>query len=451
MEKRIVIIGAGPTGLGAAYRLQELGYKNWLIYEKNDYIGGLAASFKDKEGFTWDIGGHVVFSHYPKFDKILDEMLRNEYLEHLRESWIWILGRWVPYPFQNNIRYLPKDALLECILGLVQVSRDSDRASTNFQQWIHNTFGSGIAKYFLFPYNRKVWAYPLDEMAKDWIAERVSVVDIERVLHNVIYEQDDVAWGPNATFRFPLHGGTGEIFRRFRPLIEEHLQLNKELVSVDPAQKKLLFADGSVDTYDTLINTSPLDLFVSSFTPRNEQLQRAAIDLRHNSVLSIGLGFKQPTPSNKCWMYFPQNDSPFYRCTYFSNYSYNNVPGGDTKKFYSLMCETSYSEHKPESKDEIIEKTIRGLVNSQMIRPDDRSTIISEYLIDVPYGYPVPSLGRDAAVKTIQPALEKYDIYSRGRFGAWRYEVGNMDHSVMQGVEVIDRILNKDKEPVFSS
>lgn len=59
--KKIVILGAGPTGLGAAYRLHEIGYKNWNIYEKNHYVGGLSASFRDKQGFTWDIGGHILF------------------------------------------------------------------------------------------------------------------------------------------------------------------------------------------------------------------------------------------------------------------------------------------------------------------------------------------------------------------------------------------------------
>jgi protoporphyrinogen oxidase len=71
-EKKIVILGAGPTGLGAAYRLQELGYRNWAIYERHDYVGGLATSFVDDAGFTYDIGGHVMFSHYPYFDTLVD-------------------------------------------------------------------------------------------------------------------------------------------------------------------------------------------------------------------------------------------------------------------------------------------------------------------------------------------------------------------------------------------
>jgi hypothetical protein len=150
-------------------------------------------------------------------------------------------------------------------------------------------------------------------------------------------------------------------------------------------------------------------------------------------------------------MYFPQDDSPFYRVTYFSNYSHNNVPGGDKTKYMSLMCETSYSEHKNESKDDIVERTIQGLINSRLIGEEDRQKVVTRYLLDVPYAYPVPTLTRDAALKTIQPELEKLDIYSRGRFGAWRYEIGNMDHSLMMGVNIIERLLESKDEEVFNS
>ena len=103
MEDKILIIGAGPTGLGAAFRLQELGHRNWQIFERNNYVGGLSASFKDEKGFTWDVGGHVLFSHYEYFDRLLDNILGRDYLEHKRQAYIRVMNRWVPYPFQNNI------------------------------------------------------------------------------------------------------------------------------------------------------------------------------------------------------------------------------------------------------------------------------------------------------------------------------------------------------------
>src|SRR5258708_28390282 len=68
MTKRVVIIGAGPVGLGAAYRLQELGYSDWAIYERHPYIGGLATGFHGRAGFPYDISGHVILSSLPSFD-----------------------------------------------------------------------------------------------------------------------------------------------------------------------------------------------------------------------------------------------------------------------------------------------------------------------------------------------------------------------------------------------
>src|SRR6266480_3186806 len=89
-SQRVVILGAGPTGLGAGYRLAELGHHNWDIYEASDHVGGLAASFRDPEGFIWDQGGHVMFSHYSYFDDLVERMLRGDYDQHMRQAWVWL-------------------------------------------------------------------------------------------------------------------------------------------------------------------------------------------------------------------------------------------------------------------------------------------------------------------------------------------------------------------------
>src|ERR1043165_6961695 len=110
---KILILGAGPTGLGAAYRLKELGHAAFRVVDRNPYIGGLAASFRDPQGFTWDIGGHVMFSHYDYYDRVFDRLMGKKSPRNTGESWVRISGRWVPYPFQHNIRYLPKQQAYE--------------------------------------------------------------------------------------------------------------------------------------------------------------------------------------------------------------------------------------------------------------------------------------------------------------------------------------------------
>src|SRR5215471_12712878 len=144
MQGRIVIVGAGPVGLGASYRLLELGYRDFVIYERNSYVGGLAASFRDSAGFTYDVGGHVMFSHYKYFDDLVDRMLGDEYSTLMRESWIWMNERWIPYPLQNNIHRLPPDALLDCLHGLVDVHDRPPVGAVNFAEWVDGVFGAGI-------------------------------------------------------------------------------------------------------------------------------------------------------------------------------------------------------------------------------------------------------------------------------------------------------------------
>ena len=111
---RVAIIGAGPTGLGAATRLHQLGHADWDLYEKSNVAGGLAQSFVDDNNFTWDIGGHVIFSHYKYFDDLLDKVVK-EWNYMVREAWVWSHDTFIPYPFQNNIHRLPVDVQLKCI------------------------------------------------------------------------------------------------------------------------------------------------------------------------------------------------------------------------------------------------------------------------------------------------------------------------------------------------
>jgi protoporphyrinogen oxidase len=451
-QKKIVIIGAGPTGLGAAYRLNELGYDNWVAYEKSDYVGGHASSHVDAQGFVWDEGGHVIFSHYPYFDRLIDRMLGSEENQLVRESWIVSGESWVPYPLQNNLRYLPKPVQVECILGAAAAAANGkSRESANFREWILASFGEGIAKAFMFPYNAKVWTTPLENMSKSWIAERVAVTDLKRMLESVLLGRDDVGWGPNSKFKFPLYGGTGEIYRRIADCFPGKIHRGKDLVEVDCASSRVSFADGTGDTYDTLISSVPIDLLVRALKPVDEELRKTAGELEHNNLLVLGIGLKKKIETGKCWIYFADESMPCYRGTYFSHYSRFNVPHGDTERYSSLMCEMSFRVGESPDAERILDCVIAELIRVKILDESDRERIVSRYSRAVAYSYPIPTLGRDRALGILQPALMQRGIYSRGRFGAWRYEIGNMDHSVMMGVEAVNHIVAGEKENVFHS
>lgn len=450
MKIKYLIIGAGPTGLGAAHKLKELGCNDFLVLERHNHAGGLAASFTDDKGFTWDIGGHVVFSHYDYFDTLMNSLLKDDCLEHERESWVRSNNTWVPYPFQNNIRYLPNDARWDCVRELLPGHRTETKPD-NFAQWIDHIFGKGIGEHFMHPYNFKVWATPPELMQFDWIGERVSVVDLKKVLRNVILDEDDVAWGPNNTFKFPLNGGTGEIFRRLADRMKDRIEYGQAVIAIDAKAKTVTTAQGMTVEYETLLNTAPIDLLASDWlTEKDDAMITAANKLTHNSVFVAGVGLdtRDHEVNSRCWTYYPESDSPFYRVTNFHNYSPNNVarPGEQL----AFMCETSFSDHKPEKVEELMDRTIQGLVNTTLLDASRVDDILTKWDIAVDYGYPVPCLERDNALNVLQPKLEAMDIFSRGRFGGWKYEVSNMDHSVMQGVEWAERMVNGTPEKTYT-
>jgi protoporphyrinogen oxidase len=448
---RVLILGAGPTGLGAAYRLHKAGFADFQLLEASDSPGGLASSDVDARGFTWDVGGHVQFSHYKRYDDLLDLVLGQNWLRHQRESWIWIKRRFVPYPFQNNIHRLDSEDRDRVLEGLERAARNRDLTGhLNFREWIRHAFGDALADLFLYPYNFKVWGFPLEMLGTCWMGERVAVPDVARIRQNIQENRDDTSWGPNNTFRFPLVGGTGAIWKGVANLIPcAQLQFGTAAVHIDLDGRKVLLNDGRSVPYDHLVTTLPLDLLCQMCDGLSPEARRAAAKLVHSSVHILGFGLRGSKPQGlgtKCWMYFPEPHSPYYRVTLFSNYSPNNVPSGGG--FWSLMAEVCESAHKPVDGRALEDWALWAMREDGLIEAD--TEIVSVWHKRAEHGYPTPFLLRDEVLACVLPHLERHGVFSRGRFGAWKYEVSNQDHSCMQGMELAERLLGIGEEVTIS-
>lgn len=232
-------------------------------------------------------------------------------------------------------------------------------------------------------------------------------------------------------------------------------------MALDAANKVVTFADGSQVRYQKLLSTVPLDQ-----TLRWLGKPDLAARLTFSSTHIVGLGLRGASPhGDKCWMYYPESDCPYYRCTVFSHYAQKNAPSADVRlptqrladaalpvadrsarpgPYWSLMFEVSESRFKPVDPATVVEETIRGALSTKMVAAEDE--IVSIYYRRFEYGYPTPCLERDAALAEALPWLRAQGIWSRGRFGSWKYEVGNQDHSCMIGVEAADNMLFGAKE-----
>ena len=227
------------------------------------------------------------------------------------------------------------------------------------------------------------------------------------------------------------------------------------MVGVDLEGKSVALQDGTTINYQACISTMPLD-----YTLRLIGEEDMAGKLFYSSSHVIGIGLRGKIPhGRKCWLYYPENNCPFYRCTCFSTYAQSNCPTADKElptiriagdptqppsepkpgPYWSLMFEVSESPLKKVNKETIVEETIQGALNVHLIRPEDE--IVSVYHRRLPHGYPTPTVIRDQVLRETLPLLKSKGFWSRGRFGSYKYEVANQDHSLMMGVEAVDNIL----------
>ena len=166
--------------------------------------------------------------------------------------------------------------------------------------------------------------------------------------------------------------------------------------------------------------------------------------LRFSSSYIIGIGIRGCNPfDKKCWLYYPENDCPFYRCTIFSHYATRNCPASCTilptiryadssievdetcskaaGPYHSLMLEVSSSICKRVDENGIIDETIAGAIATNLLQP--QSEIVSIFHRNLERGYPTPHIDRDSILEESLPLLKRSSIWSIGRFGAWKYEV----------------------------
>lgn len=155
------MVGAGTTGIGAAVRLTELGIDH-LVVDAGDRLGGMSASVTDEAGFTWDLGGHVLHSHFEEFDRAVEAS--GVGLNHVtRNGWVWLRGdgpqSLLPTPIQQQLTELPTDLY-------------PDAPVAHLGDYYRNNFGRDLYDGFFEPYNRKMWTLPLHDIDHEWTSLR---------------------------------------------------------------------------------------------------------------------------------------------------------------------------------------------------------------------------------------------------------------------------------------
>lgn len=424
-----LILGAGPAGLSAAYHLKN----KHILIEKEDRVGGLARSI-EKDGFIFDFAGHIFFTKDRYANALVKKLLSKNIHFQNRDAYIYSKNTYTRYPFQANTFGLPKEVVMECVLGVMEASKNGKNGKNpkHFKEWIVNTFGAGIAKHFMIPYNKKVWATPLEKMTYEWIANRVMTPKIEEVLEGAL-ESRPVTFGTNSRFAYPLYGGCQALADSFLPHLKHtDLLLSSEVVNIDTKKRLVILKSGKEVKYESIISTLPLPEIINLCGKVPKEVKKAARELMFTSVYCLNIGIDHPKITGKNWIYYPEEDVTFQRLFIQSNASPNVTPRGKS----SITAEISYSKFKPVSKNGLAERVINDLIKTRFIQ--NKNQVILTDLLDLKYGYIIFEKDRLKKVNRIKKFLRSKGILAAGRFGEWEYY--NMDHAILSGKRAAEKI-----------
>ncbi len=445
LRTTVLVLGAGPTGLGAAWRLHAAGEHDWLLVEAATTVGGAAGSVRDDHGFVWDLGGHVIHSHYRLFDDVVRAAVA-DWSAPRRGGWVSFAdaagphGGWVPTPLQHHLGALAPRVRDAALAELTDPARVRTGGPT-FDDHLVDTFGPALAEAFFRPFNTKMWGVPAHRLAHGWTSlrsgSRAANVPAPRTDLSAPLRPDDTE-----PFAVPT-AGSGAIWSGVAAgLPAGRLLLGVAAVAVDLRRRVVTLSDGRRVGYERLVSTVPLTALAARCTDE-PALARTASHLQHSSVHVVGLGFDGPPPAaldGVTYVYVPDADVPVHRATVLSAYS----PAMAGPGRWSVLFEAGCSPSLPVSRAQAV-----AAAREQVRRWGGRDEPVSTWTTWLRYGYPVPTLDRDDVLARLHARLEPAGVLSRGRFGGWRYESCNQDHAFVQGVEAVDALLSGAPETVY--
>ncbi len=432
-KKRIFILGAGLSGLSTAWHLQKKGI-DCQVFEKESDVGGLCRS-KKINGFTFDFDGHILhFKHSYTFN-LVRELLRNNLAEHKRSAWIYSYGNFSRYPFQANLYGLPKSVVQDCLLGFIEVHNNGHKKTNNgrsFHDWINHTFGKGIARHFMVPYNTKFWTISPKELTCEWLDGFIPVPSLDQILEGTI-DESRRQFGYNAHFWYPVKGGIASLPQALASQIE-NIHTDCQITEINLDKKEIKISSGENEKFDYLISTIPLPEMSRLLKGFPKQAHTLFKKLRWNSIFNLNLGIEKKDYSGRHWIYFPQNETCFFRVGFFNNFSSYLAPLNKS----SLYVEVAYSQGLPMDKNNIISRIKEDLRKVGIISPRDK--IYAQDINDIKYGYPIYDKNYLETRRKIMKILAGNKIIACGRYGSWRYM--SMEDVILEGKDIAGRILN---------
>lgn len=454
----VLVIGAGPAGLTAAYCLTKE-MPSVLVIEKDPvYVGGISRTVRYKD-YLFDIGGHRFFSKAKEVVDLWHEILPDDFIERPRLSRIYYGGKYYSYPLSafealTNLGVIRSAA---CVLSYAYARVNPIADPKTFHQWVRNQFGEKLFSIFFKTYTEKVWGMSCDEISADWAAQRIKGLDLGVAIRNALTRaikpkrraksaDGAVVKTLIESFQYPRKG-PGMMWEAAARKIQKQggtLLKGRELKNLSyDANRKLWTAeatltDGSTECYTArhVISSAPVRELVETISPRPISLLHARA-LRYRDFLTVALMVKKDNLFPDNWIYVHDPKVKVGRVQNFSSWSPEMVPDGMSCLGLEYFCFEG-DQLWDSSDEDLIALAKKEIAQIGLI---DAADVIDASVVRQPKAYPVYDDAYRHNMEMIRLDLESSfpTLHMIGRNGMHKYN--NQDHAMMTAMLTARNIL----------
>ncbi|MDD5772378.1 MAG: NAD(P)-binding protein [bacterium] len=456
-KQEILILGAGPAGMSASFELHKAA-KAAMIIEKNEYIGGLAATLQYGE-FKTDIGPHRFFSHNKYLYDLIEDLLLERWIKVNRLTRFYINGKFFLYPIQL------KDAFSN--IGLhktFKVAADYSfqkiknilvgKKAESFEEQAVADFGRILAELNILNYTEKIWGLPCSEISPDWLKQRIEGLSVMEIIKKTL-TSSKTKKGPKTLveqFYYP-DTGTNSIYEKMQERIltgGSIIHLKSYPVKIFHNNKKIteiimnINGNDQIIIPDYVISSIPITEIINIMEPKApDEVLKANKKLRYRSHISLFITLDKPSVFPDQWIYFPDKEIPFCRIMEPKNFSKKMSPLSRTSLVVEFFCWENDKIWNA-NKEELFDLSIKWLEKLNFIKEKE---IIEGFIHKEKYAYPLYDLNYKDHLSILKNYLKQFkNLQCIGRAGSFKYN--NQDHALEMGILAARNIIEGEKNNI---
>jgi protoporphyrinogen oxidase len=455
----VVIIGAGPAGLTAAYMLTKRGVASTVL-EADTVVGGISRTAV-RDGWRFDIGGHRFFTKVKPVNDLWFEILgKDEFLRRPRMSRIYYRGKLYDYPIKpgNALKNLgPVEAVL-CGFSYLYARVRPPKDQTTLEGYIVANYGRRLYNHFFKTYNEKVWGVPASEIASDWGAQRIKGMSLfaavwEPIRAKVAGSRDKSKQVTSLIeeFNYPKYG-PGQMWERCTELVAEKgtkVVFDANVTRIEHVGGRAVAvttdSSGVTNRYECtdVISSMPISALLEAMDPPvPSEVIKAAEALRYRDFMTVALVVPEAYGFPDTWIYIHDPDVEVGRIQNFSSWSPYLVKDGRTCLGLEFFVQEG-DEMWTKSDADLVEQGKRELQHLNLV---DASKVEDGYVVRMPKAYPFYDWEYKANVDILRRWLEEHapNVHPVGRNGMHRYN--NQDHSMYTAMLTVENIFGADHD-----